>query len=183
MSMRLVTLLSLCVAALTGCTGLPDKVEPVSPFEVSKYLGTWTEIARLDHSFERGLMQVTADYSMREDGGIKVLNRGVKVETGEVKEAIGKAYFVEGSDVGRLKVSFFGPFYGGYNIAKLDTDYSMALIIGPNLDYAWILARDPNPSSEMCQAYFAKATEIGIAQSAWIAVQGCGKTATKTTPP
>lgn len=110
MSMRFVTLLSLCVGMLSGCTSVPDKVEPVKPFDLSKYLGTWTEIARLDHSFERGLMQVTADYSMREDGGVKVLNRGVNVATGEAKEAIGKAYFVEGSDVGRLKVSFFGPF-------------------------------------------------------------------------
>ncbi|MBN2866394.1 MAG: lipocalin family protein [Thiotrichales bacterium] len=170
----LFVLLGLSSFWLSGCTAVPDKVTPVTPFELSRYLGTWTEIARLDHSFEKDLMQVTATYSMREDGGVKVVNRGVNVKTGEAKEAIGKAYFVEDANIGRLKVSFFGPFYGGYNIAKLDPDYSMALIIGPSLDYAWILARNPNPSAEQCQAYFAKAQDIGIKQADWIAVQGCG---------
>ena len=171
----LFALLGLSSLLLSGCTAIPDKVEPVTPFEISRYLGSWTEIARLDHSFEKDLMQVTATYSMREDGGVKVVNRGVNVKTGEAKEAIGKAYFVEDANIGRLKVSFFGPFYGGYNIAKLDADYSMALIIGPSLDYAWILSRNPKPSAELCQAYFAKAIDIGINQADWIAVQGCGK--------
>lgn len=105
-----------------GCTHVPDKVEPVKGFELSRYLGKWHEVARLDHSFERGLIDVTANYSMRDDGGVRVVNRGVDAKTGKPKEAEGKAYFVEADTVGRLKVSFFGPFYGGYNIAKLADD-------------------------------------------------------------
>ena len=153
---------------LAGCTSVPDKVEPVKNFQLSQYLGTWHELARLDHSFERGLSQVTAHYSLREDGGIKVVNRGFNSEKNDWNEAIGKAYFIESSDIGRLKVSFFGPFYGGYNIAKLNADYSMALIIGPNLDYAWLLARQPNPSAKDCNEFMAEAKRIGISSDRWI---------------
>ncbi|WP_300672792.1 lipocalin family protein [Desulfoluna sp.] len=96
---------------LTGCVGMPENVKPVDRFKPEKYMGTWYEIARLDHSFERGLSRVTADYSLRDDGGIRVLNRGYSDEENAWKEAEGKAYFVGGSDQGYLKVSFFGPFY------------------------------------------------------------------------
>ena len=95
---------------LAGCTGMPEGVTPVKNFNAERYLGTWYEIARLDHSFERGLEQVTAEYEMREDGGIRVTNRGVETKNGERKEAEGKAYFVNKPDEGHLKVSFFGPF-------------------------------------------------------------------------
>lgn len=165
--------LVLSVLGLVGCTGVPDKVEPVTGFELTNYLGTWHEIARLDHRFERGLTQVTAEYSMREDGGVKVINRGFNETKSEWKEAMGKAYFVGESDIGRLKVSFFGPFYGGYNIAKLDQDYSMALVIGPNLDYGWILAREAQPSQAMCDEYLTEAKRIGIESDRWIWVGSC----------
>lgn len=161
------------VLLLSGCTSVPDKVEPVTGFELDKYLGEWHEIARLDHSFERGLTQVSALYSMREDGGVKVVNRGFDTEKQTWKEAIGKAYFVDSEEVGRLKVSFFGPFYGGYNIAKLDADYSMALVIGPNLSYAWLLARDSKPSQIQCEAYLAEADRIGVKRDDWIWVNRC----------
>ncbi len=161
--------------ALTGCTDVPDKVTPVSGFELPKYLGTWHELARLDHSFERGLTKVTAQYSMREDGGVKVINRGFDTNTQKWKQAEGKAYFVESADIGRLKVSFFGPFYGGYNIAKLAPDYSMALVIGPNLDYAWLLARSPNPRQQDCQPFLDEAKRIGISADRWIWVNRCNK--------
>lgn len=129
---------------LSGCTGLPEGTEAVRGFDVNRYLGTWYEIARLDHSFERGLSNVTATYSLREDGGIDVVNRGYDEEAGSWDEAAGKAYFVEDPDIGRLKVSFFGPFYGGYNILELDQDgYRYSLVAGPNRSYLWILARDP----------------------------------------
>lgn len=162
---------------MTGCTSVPEKVNPVSGFELPKYLGTWHELARLDHSFERGLTQVTAHYSMREDGGVKVINRGFNTEKNDWKEAEGKAYFVGEPNIGRLKVSFFGPFYGGYNIAKLDADYTMALVIGPNLDYAWLLARSPNPKRQDCQAYLEEAQRIGISPDRWIWVNSCDKQA------
>jgi apolipoprotein D and lipocalin family protein len=129
---------------ISGCTGIPDNVSPVSGFDADRYLGAWYEIARLDHSFERGLEQVTAEYSLRDDGGIKVINQGYDKVKQRWGKAEGKAYFVGDRDVGRLKVSFFGPFYGGYNIIDLDHDgYQYALVCGPNTAYLWILARQP----------------------------------------
>ena len=161
----------LLLLLLAGCTSVPEKVTPVSPFELERYLGTWHEIARLDHRFERGLTQVTAEYSLRQDGGVTVLNRGFDAANQRWKSATGKAYFVGDSNTGRLKVSFFGPFYGGYNIAKLDPDYQIALVVGPNLDYAWLLARKPQLSAAECAPYLAEAERIGIAldQLIWLA--------------
>ncbi|WP_299235211.1 lipocalin family protein [uncultured Halomonas sp.] len=129
---------------LAGCTGLPKGTEPVTDFELDRYLGQWYEIARLDHSFERGMECVTADYSLRDDGGVRVLNRGVKLDDGEIELAEGRAYFIGDENVGRLKVSFFGPFYGGYNVLALDDDYRWSLVAGPDRDYLWILARTPS---------------------------------------
>ena len=105
-----------------GCVGVPDNIEPVKNFDLDRYLGTWYEIARLDHSFERGLTRVTAEYSMRKDGGVTVLNRGFSPEKDAWKEAKGKAYFVKEKNIGYLKVSFFGPFYSAYVILALDDD-------------------------------------------------------------
>ena len=119
--LRLPALL-LLTALLAGCVGRPDGVEPVSGFDIDRYLGTWYEIARLDHSFERGLSRVTANYSPRADGGVRVVNRGFDAAAGEWREAEGKAYFVEDPDLGYLKVSFFGPFYGAYVVFRLDPD-------------------------------------------------------------
>ena len=113
----------LCLALfLAACTGMPEGVQPVSDFELDRYLGKWYEIARLDHSFERGLTQVTAEYSLRDDGGVRVVNRGFSADKGEWNEAEGKAYFVESPDLGYLKVSFFGPFYGSYVVFELDKE-------------------------------------------------------------
>ena len=105
---------------LTGCVGVPENVKPVEDFKLEKYLGKWYEIARLDHSFERGLTQVTATYSLRSDGGVKVINRGYAAADDSWKQAEGKAYFVKSPDVAYLKVSFFGPFYGAYVVFALD---------------------------------------------------------------
>lgn len=138
--------------ALTSCTTVPDGVEPVRGFEPDRYLGRWYEIARLDHSFERGLSRVTADYSRRDDGGIRVVNRGYDEAAGAWKEAEGRAYLIGEADVASLKVSFFGPFYGGYHVIALDTDYRWALVAGPDHDYLWILARE----SELDPAIYAR---------------------------
>ncbi|SHE42602.1 apolipoprotein D and lipocalin family protein [Modicisalibacter ilicicola DSM 19980] len=154
-----------------GCTGIPEGTQAVRDFELEPYLGRWYEIARLDHSFERGLDCVTAEYSRREDGGVKVINRGVNLEEGEPDVAEGKAYFVEDEDVGRFKVSFFGPFYGGYNILELDADYRHALIAGPNRDYLWILSRTPTLEDDVYQRLVARADELGFETDALIEVE------------
>ena len=141
---RKLFLISAMLLAMTvcGCAGIPENVTAVDGFEVQRYLGTWYELARLDHSFERGLSRVTATYTAREDGGIDVLNKGYDDASGEWKEAAGIAYFVDKLDIGRLKVSFFGPFYGGYNIIALDKEhYSYSLVCGSSRSYLWLLAR------------------------------------------
>jgi apolipoprotein D and lipocalin family protein len=114
---------STVIALLAGCTGIPDGIKPVSGFKIERYPGKWYEIVRLDHSFERGLSDVTANYRTRPDGGIDVLNRGYDTKNGAWREANGIAYFLGGPDIASLKVSFFGPFYGGYHVMALDPDY------------------------------------------------------------
>jgi len=132
-------LLSLLSFSLIGCTGMPEGVVPVKDFDESRYLGKWYEIARLDHSFERGLSHVTAEYELRSDGGIKVINRGFSATKNKWKEAEGKAYFVGNRDKGHLKVSFFGPFYGSYIVFGLDQDnYQYAFISSYNTSYLWL---------------------------------------------
>ena len=143
---------------LSACTGAPKGTSVVSGFELDRYLGTWYEIARLDHRFERGLTDVTADYTLRDDGGVRVVNRGFNTKKAEWDEAIGKAYMLESPDIGQLKVSFFGPFYGGYNILELDKEnYQYALIAGPDRSYLWILARSPNLPLTIVQSLVEKA--------------------------
>jgi apolipoprotein D and lipocalin family protein len=155
--------LLLAILPFSSATAMPDGAKAVTGFSLERYLGTWYEIARLDHFFERGMTQVTATYSMRDDGGVKVLNRGYKEKKSKWKEAEGKAYFVDEADVGRLKVSFFGPFYGAYNIITLEPEnYSYALVIGNNKKYMWILAREPNLDSEVLDSLLNEAQKLGF---------------------
>ena len=164
-------LLALLAVLITACTGAPDGVKVVSGFELDRYLGTWYEIARLDHRFERGLSNITATYSLREDGGVKVVNRGYNAEDGEWNEADGKAYFVGDEDVGQLKVSFFGPFYGGYNIIELDKDgYEYSMVAGPDRSYLWILSRSPDLDDAILDSLVTKAGELGFPVSELILV-------------
>ena len=161
-------LIALLALLLAGCTGVPEGVQPVRGFDAERYLGTWHEIARLDHSFERGLVQVTATYAKREDGGIAVLNRGYDPVKGAWKEAEGRAYFIAEPDLASLKVSFFGPFYGGYHVFALDPDYGWALISGPTREYFWILARQPQLPAAVLDDLLAKAKSAGFDTSALI---------------
>lgn len=129
---------------LSGCTGIPKGVHPVEPFDISRYAGKWYEIARLDHRFEKGLSNTSATYTLRKDGGIDVLNRGYDRKRHTWKQASGKGYFAGDRSVGRLKVSFFPPFYASYNVIALDQDqYSYSLVCGPSRGYLWILSRTP----------------------------------------
>jgi apolipoprotein D and lipocalin family protein len=148
---------------VSACSAAPDGVTPFGNFDLDRYLGTWYEIARLDHRFERGLSRVTANYSLRDDGGVRVLNRGFDREEGEWQEAEGKAYFTGSPQVGQLKVSFFGPFYGGYNIVDLDdAGYEYALVAGPSRQYLWILARSPSLDQPIIERLVATARELGF---------------------
>ncbi len=135
-----------CIAGvmLAGCTGVPEGVVPVTPFDISRYQGVWYEIQRLDHRFERGLTNVTANYSLRSDGKVSVVNRGFNSADCEWSEATGTAKFLGDESTASLAVTFFWPFAGGYHIFELDRDnYSYALVAGPSKEYLWLLARDP----------------------------------------
>ncbi|BBL58734.1 lipocalin family protein [Methylomonas koyamae] len=162
--MRLPAILIFTLLLLTGCTGIPEGLTVVDGFELPRYLGTWHEIARLDHSFERGLSDIRAEYSLREDGGVKVLNSGFDAETQQRRSAEGKAYFIDGPERGRLKVSFFGPFYGAYNIIALDkANYQYAMVAGPDRDYLWILARTPDLAQPTLDSLVDQARNLGFA--------------------
>ncbi|HAI96825.1 MAG: lipocalin [Cycloclasticus sp.] len=159
------------VFILSGCVGIPEGIKPVENFQLERYLGTWHEIARLDHSFERGLSKVTADYSLREDGGINVVNRGFSADNNAWQEAQGKAYFVSEANKGHLKVSFFGPFYGSYIVFELDTvGYQYAFVSGPNKDYLWLLARTPTVKPEVIDKFISMSKSIGFDTSGLIFV-------------
>lgn len=154
--------LLLALGGLGSCTGIPDGVEPVSGFEMERYLGKWYEIARLDHSFERGLQQVSAQYSPADDGGVRVLNRGYSPDDGW-QSAQGKAYFVGPPDEGYLKVSFFGPFYGSYIVFGLDREnYQYAFVAGNSSSYLWLLARTPTVSAQVKEQFLQRARELGF---------------------
>lgn len=146
-----------------GCLGMPQSVTPVDEFDLSRYLGKWYEIARLDHSFEQGLEQVTAEYSLRKGGGVTVINRGFLPIENKWKEAVGKAFFVGDTSKGYLKVSFFGPFYGSYVIFELDKEnYQYAFISGPDTSYLWLLARTPTVGQDVLDRFIAQAKERGF---------------------
>jgi apolipoprotein D and lipocalin family protein len=148
---------------LVSCLGKPPGVTPVESFELERYLGRWYEIARLDHSFERGLENITANYSLRDDGGVRVVNRGWSVEDGAWEEAEGKAFFVEDDDIGYLKVSFFGPFYGSYVVFGLDQEnYQYAFVSGPDTSYLWLLARQPEADERMVRRFIEQAGALGF---------------------
>lgn len=136
--------------SVSGCTGIPEGVVTVEDFDLERYLGTWYEVARLDHRFERGLSEVKAVYSQNEDGSVRVTNSGFDTASGEWEEAVGKALMIDRADQGRLKVSFFGPFYGAYNIFELDHEgYRFAMVCGPDRSYLWILSRSPALEPEL----------------------------------
>lgn len=156
------------MCALFSCSTIPKGVSPVRNFDKDKYLGQWYEIARMDFRFERNLNNVTATYTLREDGNIKVDNKGYDYVKKKWKQAVGKAKFAGADDVGMLKVSFFGPFYAGYNVVAIDSDYKYALIIGQRLDYVWILSRETTIPEDIKNKYLKIAADLGCNTSALI---------------
>ncbi|EBG9220840.1 lipocalin family protein [Salmonella enterica] len=164
--MRLLPVVAAVTAAflVVACSSPtpPKGVTVVNNFDAKRYLGTWYEIARLDHRFERGLEQVTATYSLRNDGGLNVINKGYNPDRGMWQKTEGKAYLTGSPNRATLKVSFFGPFYGGYNVIALDREYRHALVCGPDRDYLWILSRTPTLSEEIKQQMLAVATREGF---------------------
>ena len=156
--------------ALKSCKTIPKGSVAVKPFDKEKYLGKWYEIARLDFHYEKNMNNTSAEYSLNEDGSIKVVNRGYNYIKDEEKEAIGKAKFVGSSDEAKLKVSFFGPFYAGYNVIAIDSDYKYALIAGKNLKYLWLLSRKKTMPEKVKQAYLKKAESLGydVSKLVWV---------------
>ncbi len=166
----LALLLALTLAACA--TAPPDGVRPVTAFDLNRYLGQWHEIARLDHSFERGMRDVSATYSLQEDGSVKVVNRGYDTQRQAWKEAVGRAVFLGDSSTASLKVSFFGPFYGGYHVIALDQQhYRWSLVAGPDRDYLWILARDKTLPADVRERLLGEARALGFATEKLIWVE------------
>jgi apolipoprotein D and lipocalin family protein len=159
------------LSGLYGCRTIPEGATAVQPFDANRYLGKWYEIARLDFRFERHMNNTTAEYTLNDDGSIKVLNRGYDTLKQEWSEASGKARFVGEDSIAMLKVSFFGPFYGGYNVLALDEDYRYALVGGSSLKYLWILAREPSLPDSVKAAYLKQAKDIGYATEELIWVE------------
>ena len=150
--------------SLAGCsTALPEGITAVTPFEVQRYAGTWFEIARLDHSFERGLDNVSARYTLLPNGNLQVINRGFNREKNVWKEAEGLAKFTGDPHTASLKVSFFGPFYGGYHVVALDPAYRWAMVVGADRSYVWILARDKQLPADIRAQLLVKARQLGLA--------------------
>ncbi len=165
-------LLLTTVLSLSACsTAPPAGVTVVTPFDLSRYEGKWYEIARLDHSFERGLTDVSASYRQQADGSVQVINRGYDSQRGEWKQATGRALFTGEAQRASLKVSFFGPFYGGYHVVALDPLYRWSMVIGPDRDHLWILGRDKQLSPEVRTQLLNQARELGIAveRLIWVA--------------
>ena len=155
---------------MAGCVGIPENVKPVVNFKIDNYLGQWYEIARLDHSFERGLTNVNAEYSLRNDNSVKVINRGYSPENQEWKEVEGKAYFVNSPTIAHLKVSFFEPFYSSYIIFDLDENYRYSLVSGYDKSYFWILSKDKKIDDTLKNTLIKKANDLGFDMSKLIFV-------------
>lgn len=154
---------SAALLLLAACAGAPEGVTPVRGFDLARYEGRWYEIMRLDHSFERGLTNVTATYAAAPDGTVSVVNRGLDRATCRWDEAEGTATFTDSPDIGSLSVTFTWPFSGAYNVWALDRDgYAWAAVAGPSRDYLWILARRPDLSPEIRDRLVGEARALGF---------------------
>ncbi|HEY1038061.1 MAG TPA: lipocalin family protein [Bacteroidia bacterium] len=155
--------------SIIGRTTIPAKVKAVKPFYLDKYVGKWFEIARFDYYWEKDLKNVVAMYIKNTDGTVNVINMGYDSKKKKWKQSIGKAKFVADTNEGKLQVSFFGPFYSGYNVIAIDKDYQYALIAGRNLHYLWILSRKREIPGDIEEEYLKIAKNMGydISRLTW----------------
>mgnify|MGYP003963373341 CR=1 FL=1 len=160
--MRQFLTIAISFFVLSGCvTGTPGDLQPVQNFDVERYSGTWYEVYRLDHPFERGLSDVTATYTLEDDGSVKVENEGMR-EDGSMSYIAGRAEFQGEPTVGSLKVSFFGPFFSGYHVIALDQEnYDYAMVAGGTFDYLWILSRTPDLDEGVLDMLLMQAEDAG----------------------
>ncbi|GAB1419631.1 lipocalin family protein [Bacteroidales bacterium] len=149
------------IILFNSCASIPQKAKPVENFEVNRYLGTWYEVARFDFRFEKDLDNTSANYTLDKKGNVIVLNSGYNFVKNKWSKADGLAKFRGDKNIAALKVSFFGPFYSGYNVIALDENYQSALIAGKNLDYLWILSRTKELPDEIKTEYLKIAEDIG----------------------
>lgn len=172
---KLIIPVSLGIAGLlilNSCSvRLPKGAKPVAHFDLEKYLGTWYEIARLDHRFEKNMDRNTAEYSMKGNGVIRVYNKGYDNRRNKWRSATGEARPVEGAETGRLKVAFFKPFWAAYNVIDIDSNYEYALVVGKNLKYLWILSRHTTIPDNYRKRFLKKAQQLGYDTDAliWVA--------------
>lgn len=165
-----VSLSFVLLSTIISCSSMPEKAQPVGQFDVNRYLGTWYEIARFDYFFEKDLDNAIAQYSLNTDGSVNVLNSGYNFKKDKWVSANGTAKFRGDKEAAALKVSFFGPFYAGYNVVALE-DYKYAMVAGKNLDYLWILSREKTIPENVKQDFIIKAQEIGYDTSKLIWVK------------
>lgn len=167
------TIIIISVAGLVSSCGasIPKNAKAVENFDLNRYLGSWYEIARFDFRFERDMNNVMAQYSLNEKNDVDVLNSGYNYKKEEWVSANGVAKFRGNKNIAALKVSFFGPFYSGYNVIALDDDYKYALVAGKSLDYLWILSREKSIPEDIKEEYLSIAQEIGYDTSKLIWVE------------
>ena len=149
---------------------IPKGAVPFKPFDKERYMGHWYEIARLDYRHEKNLSNTEAEYSINEDGSIKVINSGFNLRTRKQETVTGKAKFAGSSTEGKLKVSFWGPFYSGYNVLAIDRDYKYALVAGKDLNYLWLLSRDTTMPEHIREEYLNMAKDLGyeVSRLVWV---------------
>lgn len=153
---------------------IPKTAKAITNFDLERYLGKWYEIARIDFIHERNLHETSAEYSLNEDGTVKVVNSGYNIDKDKWEEATGKAQFVKDKNEGMLKVSFFGPFYSGYNVLAVDEEYKYALVGGETPDYLWILSREKSLTQEVKEQFLDLADSYGYNTSKLIWVKQHG---------
>lgn len=167
-SILIILLFALCAAS--GCTDIPEGVQAVSGFKPERYTGKWYEIARLYFKYEKNMNNTSAHYSINDDGSISVVNRGYNYIKKEWNEARGTAHLMSPDGIGRLKVSFFGPFYGGYNIIALDPEYRYSLVTGNSKKQLWLLSRSKSIPADVKRKFLKTASDYGyrIDQLIWV---------------
>ena len=141
---------------------IPKGIAAVTGFKKEKYLGKWYEIARLEYQYEKNLANVSAEYSLNNDGSIRVYNCGYNFKKDKIAATVGKAKFVGDESVGQLKVSFFGPFYAGYNVIAIDEEYEYALVAGDSRDSLWLLSREKTMPGNIINKYLDIAAALGF---------------------